>query len=68
MVTFNKYHFLPTLNVDGLSVMEEVYNQNGTFKMQRKNLMPNEGSQCVGVDLNRNYAYLFEVGKDKCSE
>ena len=49
--------FIPTVNPDGL-----VYNQsispNGGG-MQRKNMLPNCNNGVDGVDLNRNYSYMW---------
>ncbi len=44
---------LPNLNPDG----GEFDHHDGRFHMWRKNRRVNEGSQCRGVDLNRNYGY-----------
>jgi carboxypeptidase T len=43
------------LNPDG----GEYDHSGGSFHMWRKNRRVNEGSQCRGVDLNRNYGYLW---------
>ncbi|MDP8223099.1 MAG: M14 family metallopeptidase [Candidatus Lernaella stagnicola] len=46
---------IPTLNPDG----GEYDHATGNFRMWRKNRRVNEGSSCRGVDLNRNYGYLW---------
>jgi carboxypeptidase T len=46
---------VPNLNPDG----GEFDHQGGTFRMWRKNRRVNDGSQCRGVDLNRNYGYKW---------
>ena len=58
-------YFIPIVNPDGF-----VFTQDGD-RMWRKNRQPNEGSQCIGVDLNRNWPYEW-VGDgsspDPCDE
>ena len=47
-------HILPLLNPDGYE-----YSQT-TYRLWRKNRLPNVGwANCPGVDLNRNYNYLY---------
>lgn len=44
---------IPSVNPDG-----KVYDQeSGQFRMWRKNRQPNEGTNAVGTDLNRNWSY-----------
>jgi murein tripeptide amidase MpaA len=47
---------VPLLNVDGRAWVET------TDQMWRKNRRPDTISSCVGVDLNRNYDFLFASG------
>lgn len=45
----------PSLNPDGA----EYDIATGSYKMWRKNRRDNAGSSCDGVDLNRNYGYMW---------
>lgn len=57
-------HIVPVLNVDGY-----VYTHT-TDNNWRKSRMPNEGSSCVGTDLNRNLPFQWGTGgssSDPCS-
>lgn len=46
---------VPTVNPDGAE-----WDQSGaSFKMWRKNRRVNDGSSFMGVDLNRNYGYMW---------
>ena len=46
---------MPTINPDGGE-----YDHSGSwFQFWRKNRRVNQGSMCMGVDLNRNYGYLW---------
>jgi len=52
-VDTREVYIVPTVNPDGAE-----YDQSGaTFRMWRKTRTVNEGSNCRGVDLNRNYGY-----------
>ncbi len=61
-------YLLPLVNPDG---REWVQSPAG-YAMWRKNRSVNAGSQCRGVDLNRNYDFLFSSGigtsNDPCSD
>jgi len=55
----NKYYVVPVVNVDGLSWIEDEWNDKKVLKNKRKNMNPNF-NHCAnaadnGVDLNRNY-------------
>jgi hypothetical protein len=53
---------IPVLNVDG-------YDYTRQNRMWRKNLQPNPGSSCQGVDLNRNWNYQWGgAGKNPCGD
>ncbi|KXN72297.1 hypothetical protein CONCODRAFT_77883 [Conidiobolus coronatus NRRL 28638] len=53
---------IPVLNVDG-------YDYTRENRMWRKNLQPNHGSSCIGIDLNRNWGYKWgDSGTDPCGE
>ncbi|KAI9203364.1 uncharacterized protein BJ171DRAFT_510503 [Polychytrium aggregatum] len=60
-----KFFVIPTLNVDG-------YNYTRTVdRMWRKNLEPNNGSSCIGTDLNRNFDTAWDQpghGISPCDE
>lgn len=57
-----EWFFVPVVNVDGY---EYTWNSN---RMWRKNRRINQGSSCVGVDNNRNWAYGWRSGESPCSE
>jgi len=59
---------LPLVNPDG-----RVHVQSPTgYEMWRKNRNPNPGLPCMGVDLNRNFDFLWSTGigtsSDSCSD
>lgn len=59
---------LPLVNPDG-----RVHVQSPTgYAMWRKNRNPNPGRPCMGVDLNRNFDFLWSTGigtsSDSCSD
>ncbi|KAF8464869.1 hypothetical protein BDZ91DRAFT_243674 [Kalaharituber pfeilii] len=64
----DKYDFyiFPVVNPDGF-----VYTQT-TQRLWRKNRVKNSGSSCVGIDINRNWAFKWEIpggaSTDPCSE
>lgn len=75
----NNLLFVPAVNVDGVTVIDEGFHLHGTWsdKMVRKNLRPtstNRSFRCTqGVDLNRNYDMKWDNMNDretvdKCSE
>lgn len=71
MLGTNRYYFLPVLNPDGLSLIEEYHKgstQNTHIIDQRKNQNPNGGSACnpetIGVDLNRNYPVDWKLNQE----
>ncbi|CAD7091291.1 unnamed protein product [Hermetia illucens] len=59
------WHILPVLNPDG-------YDYSQKFnRLWRKNRSRNPGSNCRGVDLNRNYGYMWGgegTSSNPCSE
>jgi len=58
---------IPIFNIDGY-----VYTHQSTnTRLWRKNRQPNTGSNCVGTDVNRNYAYMWGgagASADPCSD
>jgi murein tripeptide amidase MpaA len=58
----NKYYVVPSVNVDGVAYIEDIFKSNGTFVEKRTNMHILNTTCSVtkaGVDLNRNYAYLW---------
>ncbi|KAI8850012.1 hypothetical protein BC829DRAFT_170918 [Chytridium lagenaria] len=59
------FHIIPILNVDG-------YNYSRTVdRFWRKNRQRNEGSSCVGTDINRNFGYNWGTAgasSEPCSQ
>jgi murein tripeptide amidase MpaA len=61
----NRYFFLPILNVDGVSMIEETWNKTHKIIPHRKNHDKEMSSNCphpdedIGVDLNRNFGIDF---------
>jgi len=55
---------IPVLNVDGYMW---TFDSNGD-RLWRKNRQPNDGSDCVGTDLNRNWGFQWAPGDDPCDE
>jgi carboxypeptidase T len=59
MLATTKFHFVPIVNVDGASFVEENWKESHKIVDKRKNMNPaNEGTcdrENSGVDLNRNY-------------
>lgn len=51
-------YIFPSINVDG----SEFDISTGSYKSWRKNRRDNASSNCDGVDLNRNYGYLWGTG------
>ncbi|RNC86523.1 MAG: hypothetical protein ED556_09575, partial [Winogradskyella sp.] len=63
LVDNNELYFIPIVNPDGLRWNQALNSSGGT--LQRKNLRPNTGSsQNRGVDLNRNFDYLWGADGD----
>mmetsp|Transcript_86057 Transcript_86057/g.228178 ORF Transcript_86057/g.228178 Transcript_86057/m.228178 type:complete len:486 (-) Transcript_86057:358-1815(-) len=59
-----EWHFIPVLNVDGYKYTHD------EDRLWRKNRRNNQG-KCDGVDLNRNYDFLWGtsgVSHDKCDD
>jgi hypothetical protein len=56
---------IPSVNVDGVSFIENEYLQTGVLPEKRKN-MDIRSNKCkkkeAGVDLNRNYDFKWGVG------
>ncbi|CAF1015019.1 unnamed protein product [Brachionus calyciflorus] len=49
-------HITPILNPDGYEF------SHSTQRLWRKNRSPNQGSSCIGTDLNRNFPYRWLTG------
>ncbi|RZN79953.1 MAG: hypothetical protein EVB11_11980, partial [Winogradskyella sp.] len=63
LVDNNELYFIPIVNPDGLRWNQALNSNGGT--LQRKNLRPDTGSgQSRGVDLNRNFDYLWGADGD----
>jgi len=63
----NKFYIIPTVNVDGLTYIEQHYRSTGEVVAKRKNMhFPKGSEKCNkttgGVDLNRNYGFSFGKG------
>jgi len=59
------WYILPVHNPDGYD-----YTRTDN-RMWRKNRTPNEGSACIGTDMNRNYGYMWNHGgtsNNPCSD
>eukprot|EP00479_Gromia_sphaerica_P009739 TRINITY_DN4203_c0_g1_i1.p1 TRINITY_DN4203_c0_g1~~TRINITY_DN4203_c0_g1_i1.p1 ORF type:complete len:317 (+),score=71.56 TRINITY_DN4203_c0_g1_i1:322-1272(+) len=59
-----EWTIIPVLNVDGYVYAHDV---NPAWRKTRK---PNQGSECIGTDPNRNWQYMWSVGgssPDPCS-
>ncbi|HUR16026.1 MAG TPA: M14 family zinc carboxypeptidase, partial [Candidatus Limnocylindrales bacterium] len=55
IVNTREIWIIPTLNPDGAE-----YNiSDGVFHNWRKNRQPNPGSSAVGIDLNRNFSFMW---------
>ncbi|GAB4313269.1 MAG: hypothetical protein Kow00127_04180 [Bacteroidales bacterium] len=71
IVDTTQLYFVPVVNPDGY-----VYNQTtnpGGGGMWRKNRRNNSGTSCMGVDINRNYGYMWGLDNngsspDPCDE
>ena len=58
---------IPVVNPDG----SEHDIETGSYRWWRKNLADNEGHRCKGVDLNRNYSFMWGTGgssRNPCSD
>lgn len=71
LVNNTEMYFVPVLNPDGY-VYNQTTNPNGGG-MWRKNRRNNSGTNCDGVDLNRNYSYQWGIDNtgsspDPCDE
>ena len=72
----NKYFVLPVVNVDGSYTILEHYLNTGELLMKRKNNNRKfelaQGENCdkwqQGVDINRNYGYLWGNDEGVCSD
>jgi murein tripeptide amidase MpaA len=51
-------YFFPLVNPDGRHIVMK----KGGRPLWRKNLNPNNGNRHMGVDLNRNYDFLWDTG------
>lgn len=71
LVDNTELYFVPVINPDGY-----VYNETNSPSgggMWRKNRRDNDGTSCMGVDLNRNYDYMWGLdnigsSSDPCDE
>lgn len=62
--------FMPAFNVDGYLAIEKYYKEFSKFVKIRKNRNPTSNcprTQDIGVDLNRNYGYGWDVPGDGSS-
>lgn len=70
LVDERELFFVPIVNPDGFVYNEDTEPDGGG--MWRKNRTINEGSVCLGVDLNRNYSYAWDypggASTDPCDE
>jgi hypothetical protein len=70
----NQVFVIPIVNVDGSNKIYDHYMQTGELLLKRKNMdRSNEkGIECPlaeqGVDINRNYGYLWSDGLSPCDE
>lgn len=75
MLSQNKYYFIPIVNVDGVALIEEDHTKTKemfTLVEKRKNMGPtptdDDNHPCKvassGVDLNRNYAYDWQLDQE----
>ena len=59
MLAQSKFHFIPTINVDGAVFVEDHWKEEHQILNKRKNMNPATDGICTpensGVDLNRNY-------------
>jgi len=55
LVDTYEFHILPLMNPDGSEF-------SFSSSMWRKNRQPNQGSTCIGTDLNRNYEFQWNTG------
>ena len=69
MLRSTKFYFIPVINVDGASMVEEHWAEDGKIINKRKNGNPNNFGSCgyenAGVDLNRNYGVDWSHGSSK---
>lgn len=58
------FHMIPVLNPDGYEFSRT------TDRLWRKNRQTNENSECIGVDLNRNFEFKWRMfgHDDPCAE
>jgi hypothetical protein len=63
LVDNREMYFIPFVNPDGYRINEEHYFEEGKFGYWRKNTRDNNGNHRFdhfdGVDLNRNYGYMW---------
>ena len=63
----NKYYIIPSVNVDGVAFIERYYRKYGEVINKRTNMHIYNPANCSthygGVDLNRNYDYMFGTGQ-----
>lgn len=70
LINNRELYFVPVVNPDGYLYNEQTDPNGGGF--WRKNRNTNGGGGCIGVDLNRNYAFEFAhdgscASNDPCS-
>ena len=77
LLKMNKYFVIPVVNVDGSAIILEHYLETGELLIKRKNgdrqYESKFNTTCdlkwqQGVDINRNYGYLFGNDKGPCDE
>lgn len=63
LVDERKLFFVPVVNPDGYAINESIYVQEGDFGFWRKNARDNNENGIIddgdGVDLNRNFGYMW---------
>ena len=63
MLLQNKYYIVPSVNVDGVAYIEDRYKELGKLEIKRTSMHNTSKGKCednyAGVDLNRNYGFMF---------
>lgn len=72
MLAKSKFHFIPIINVDGASLVEDYYKWHKKILNKRKNMNPQFTDQCgheeSGTDLNRNWPIDWKAFDAKNNE
>lgn len=71
MLEQNKFYMMPVFNVDGSNLIEQNYLKTGQIVPKRTNmhiLSQNCSISEGGVDLNRNFGYMFGQGDTLAQE